>query len=65
MSWLGAIFGLGVATKVHEKIDQDHDDSFIEDAFEVGVASTVGKIAGDILDDVLDTSEEEDEGYDW
>ena len=64
MGLFGAIAGLFTASKVHDKIDQDHDDSFIEDSFEVGVSNVAGSIVGDLVDDLFDDSDDDDDDDD-
>jgi hypothetical protein len=65
MGLFGALAGLFTASKVHDAIDKDHDDSFIEDAFETEVSRGAGGIVGDVVDSLLgDDDREEDEDSD-
>ncbi len=62
MGLYGLLAGLFTASKVHNAIDKNHDDSFIEDAFETEVSIGAGNIVGDVVDTLLgDDDEDRDE----
>ena len=59
MGLFGSLVGLFASSKIHDSIDDNHDDSFLEDAFEVGVSSVGGKVVKDVVDDLFDWDDEE------
>jgi hypothetical protein len=61
MGLFGFITGLFTASKVHEAIDKDHDDSFIEDAFETDISRSAGDLVGGIVDSLFDFDDEDDD----
>lgn len=62
MGLFGFVAGLFAANKIHDKIDENKDDSFLEDAFETDISRAGGSVVEGIVDTLLgESSDDEDE----